>query len=85
MDSNYVFLCGVMWCGYGQQEAGKELLRATSSLDPDIRALACAMLAKGLNELRKKVLGRPGEEHFEDSRLRKTIPVIDKLPSPARA
>ncbi len=59
MGSNCVFLCGVMWCGYGQQEAGKELLRATSSLDPDIRTLAWAMLAKGLNEFRKKVLDRP--------------------------
>ena len=85
MDSNYVFLCGVMWCGYGQQEAGKELLRATGSSDPDIRALAWAMLTKGLNELRKKVIGHPGEEHFEDNRLRKTNPVIAKLPSPARA
>ena len=85
MDSNYVFLCGVMWCGYGQQEAGKELLRATGSPDPDIRALAWAMLTKGLNQLRKKVLGRPGEEHFEDGRLKITIPVIDKLPSPAQA
>lgn len=27
MDSDYVFLCGVMWCRFGQQEAGKELLR----------------------------------------------------------
>ena len=27
MDSNYVFLCGVMWCRFGQQDAGKELLR----------------------------------------------------------
>lgn len=85
MDSNYVFLCGVMWCGYGQQEAGKELLRATGSCDPDIRALACAMLAKGLNELKKKVLGHPGEEHFEDRRVRKTIPLSNKLPSPVRA
>ena len=85
MNSNYVFLCGVMWCSYGQQEAGKELLRATGSSDPDIRALACAMLAKGLNELRKKVLGRPGEEHYEDSRPRKTVPLLNKLPSPARA
>lgn len=40
MDSNYVFLCGVIRFGYGQQEAGKELLRATRSVDPDIRALA---------------------------------------------
>ena len=61
MDSNYVFLCGVMWCGYGEQEAGKELLRATSSHDPDTRALAWAMLAKGMSELRKKVIGNPGE------------------------
>ena len=68
MDSNYVFLCGVMWCGYGQQDAGKELLRATSSLDPDIRALAWAMLAKGMSQLRKKVIRDPREEHFEDRR-----------------
>ena len=85
MESNYVFLCGVMWCGYGQEDAGRELLRATSSPDPDIRALAWAMLTKGLNELRKKMIGRPGQEHFADSRLRKTIPLSDKLPSPARA
>ena len=85
MDSNYVFLCGVKWCGYGQQEAGKELLRATGSSDPDIRALAWAMLTKGLNELRKKVIGHPGEENFEDGRLRKTIPLLNQVPSPARA
>jgi hypothetical protein len=62
MDSNYVFLCGVMWCGYGEQEAGKELLRATSSRDPDTRALARAMLAKGMSELRKKMIGNPGKK-----------------------
>jgi hypothetical protein len=47
MDSDYVFLCGVMWCNFGQQEAGKELLRAAKSEDPDMSALAWAMLAKG--------------------------------------
>jgi hypothetical protein len=47
MGSSYVFLCGVMWCRFGQQEAGKELLRATDSTDPDMKALAWAMLAKG--------------------------------------
>jgi hypothetical protein len=76
MDSNYVFLCGVMWCGYGQQEAGKELLRATSSLDPDIRTLAWAMLAKGMSGLKKKVIGDPGEERFEDSNVGPTGPVM---------
>jgi hypothetical protein len=46
MNSNYVFLCGLMWCKFGQQEAGQELLRAAKSEDPDMSALAWAMLAK---------------------------------------
>ncbi|MGA9507660.1 MAG: hypothetical protein WBV55_03330 [Candidatus Sulfotelmatobacter sp.] len=53
MDSNYVFLCGVMWCRFGQQDAGKELLRAADSADPDIEALARAMFAKGERRLRE--------------------------------
>jgi len=53
MDSSYVFLCGVMWCRFGQQDAGKELLRAADSRDPDITALAWAMLAKGATRLRE--------------------------------
>ena len=52
MDSNYMFLCGVMWRKLGQQEAGKELLRATNSGDRDMSALAQAMLAKGARRLR---------------------------------
>jgi len=52
MDSNYVFLCGVMWCKFGQQDAGNELLRATNSGNPDMSALAWAMLAKGARRLR---------------------------------
>ena len=52
MDNDYMFLCGVMWCKFGQQEAGKELLRAATSMDPDMRALAWAMLAKGALRLR---------------------------------
>jgi hypothetical protein len=52
MDSNYVFLCGVMWSRFGQQDAGKELLRAANSGDPDMKALAWAMFAKGLRRLR---------------------------------
>ncbi len=48
MESNYVFLCGVMWCKFGQQDAGKELLRAADSADPDVKALASAMFAKGV-------------------------------------
>jgi hypothetical protein len=52
MDGNYMFLCGVMWCKFGQQEAGKELLRAANSGNPDMSALAWAMLAKGARRLR---------------------------------
>jgi hypothetical protein len=53
VESDYVFLCGVMWCGYGQEEAGRELLRATLSRDPDISTLAWAMFAKGKTALRR--------------------------------
>jgi hypothetical protein len=53
MDSDYVFLCGVMWCKYGQQDAGGELLRAVKSVDPDLSALALAMLAKGCVSLQE--------------------------------
>jgi hypothetical protein len=52
MDSNYMFLCGVMWCQFGQQEAAKELLRAANSGNPDTSALAWAMLKKGARRLR---------------------------------
>ncbi|MBV9339437.1 MAG: hypothetical protein JO159_00940 [Acidobacteria bacterium] len=46
MDLSYVFLCGLMWCRYGQDEAGCELVRAVSSEDPDVKALAWALLSE---------------------------------------
>jgi hypothetical protein len=52
MDTNYMFLCGVMWCQFGQQEAAKELLRVANSGNPDMSALAWAMLKKGAHRLR---------------------------------
>ena len=58
MDSNYVFLCGVMWCTYGQPDAGKELLRAADFGDPDMKALAWAMFKKGVHCLRELKNGR---------------------------
>ena len=51
MDGDYVFLCGVMWCCYGQEDAGRELLRATDSEDPDLSALALAMLRERRHSL----------------------------------
>jgi len=40
-----------MWCKYGQQEAGSELMRAAQSEDPDLSALALAMLQEGCRSL----------------------------------
>jgi hypothetical protein len=40
MDANYMFLCGVMGCQFGQQDAAKELLRAANSGNPDMSELA---------------------------------------------
>jgi hypothetical protein len=53
MDSNYVFLCGVMWCKFGQVDAGKELARAADSSDANLRDLDWAMLTKGMRRLRQ--------------------------------
>jgi hypothetical protein len=53
MDSSYVFLCGVMWCKFGQKDAGKELLRAAAFGDPDMKALASAMFAEGVSRLKE--------------------------------
>ena len=54
MDSNYVFLCGVMWCRYRQEDAGSELMRAAECEDPDLSALALAMLREGCLSPRKR-------------------------------
>ena len=52
MDAIYMFFCGVMWCQFGQQEAAQELLRAANSGNPDMSALAWAMLKRGARRLR---------------------------------
>jgi hypothetical protein len=52
MNSNFMFLCGVMWCQFGQQEAAKELLRAANFGNPDMSALAWAMSKRDAVRLR---------------------------------
>ncbi len=76
MDSNYVSLCGVMWCRFGQQDAGKELLRAADSGDPDMKVLAGAMFVNGMRRLReseKRAQPVPaqylGENHLEENHV----------------
>lgn len=46
-----MFLCGVVWSKYGEQDAGQELLRAADSEDGDMKALAEAMFEKGPRRL----------------------------------
>jgi hypothetical protein len=74
VNGDYVFLCGVMKCAYGQREASKELLRATRCLDPDIRTLAWALLARGISELKNASVS--SKEHFEDGQVDKTMPAM---------
>ena len=44
MKTDYLFLCGVMWTQFRLVEAGRELVRALHSDDPDIAVLASALL-----------------------------------------
>ena len=69
MKSDYVFLCGIMWCNYGQEDAGKELERMTRSSDPDIRALAGALLTKGDNRTQEGRARHTWLEEFEEQLL----------------
>jgi len=51
MNSEYVFLCGVMWCRYREEDACSELLRAAQCDDPDLSSLALAMLQEGYRSI----------------------------------
>ena len=46
MDTNYLVLCGMVWAQFGQESAGRELIRALASSDDSIRVLARTMLAQ---------------------------------------
>lgn len=48
MNTDYVFLCGVMWRNYGSDDARRELIRGLQSGDPDVIALASALLDEQL-------------------------------------
>ena len=44
MDANYLVLCGMVWAQFGQEAAGRELIRALASSDELMRVLARTML-----------------------------------------
>jgi hypothetical protein len=47
MDANYLVLCGMVWAQFGQETAGRELIRALASSDEILRVLARTMLEQG--------------------------------------
>ncbi len=47
MDANYLVLCGMVWAQFGQETAGRELIRALASSDEMVRVLARTMLEQG--------------------------------------
>jgi hypothetical protein len=47
MDANYLVLCGMVWAQFGQETAGRELIRALASSGEILRVLARTMLEQG--------------------------------------
>jgi hypothetical protein len=44
MDANYLVLCGMIWAQFGNEQAGRQLIRALTSPDEIVRVLARTML-----------------------------------------
>jgi hypothetical protein len=44
MDANYLVLCGMIWAQFGNEQAGRQLIRALASPDEIVRVLARTML-----------------------------------------
>jgi hypothetical protein len=57
MDTNYLVLCGMVWAQFGQESAGRELIRALDSSDDMVRVVARTMLEQG-GESSKELIGQ---------------------------
>jgi hypothetical protein len=57
MDTNYLVLCGMVWAQFGQESAGRELIRALASSDDIVRVVARTMLEQG-GEISKELIGQ---------------------------
>ena len=44
MDTSHLVLCGMVWARFGQESAGRELIRALTSSDDMVRVVARTML-----------------------------------------
>ena len=88
MDTSYIVLCGAMWSQFGEEDAGRELIRALSSSDPEARVLARAMLEQA--GIRSKALIGDALARQEISPLQARLCAFEKslksqLPRSARA
>ena len=57
MDTNYLVLCGMVWAQFGQEAAGRELIRALASSDDMVRVVARTMLEQA-GESSKELIGQ---------------------------
>jgi hypothetical protein len=57
METNYLVLCGMVWAQFGQESAGRELIRALASSDDMVRVVARTMLEQA-GESSKKLIGQ---------------------------
>ncbi|MBZ5598004.1 MAG: hypothetical protein LAN83_06755 [Acidobacteriia bacterium] len=57
MDASYIFLCGMVWSQFGEEDAGLELIRALGSPEQEMRVLARAMLDQA-GEGSKELMGQ---------------------------
>jgi hypothetical protein len=57
MDANYLVLCGMVWARFGQESAGRELIRALASSDDWVRVLARTMLEQA-GGVSKELIGQ---------------------------
>jgi hypothetical protein len=57
MDTNYLVLCGMVWAQFGQESAGRELIRALASSDDMVRVVARTMLEQA-GESSKELIGQ---------------------------
>jgi hypothetical protein len=56
MDATYVFLCGIVWLQFGTREAGRDLILALSSRNPQLRMLARTLLEQA-GDRSKELIG----------------------------
>ena len=81
MDTNYLVLCGMCWARFGQESAGRELIRALASSDDMVRVLARTMLEQA-GGVSKELIGQALAEN-EISEGMASLCAFEQGPRPA--